>query len=143
MSHTRSFAFDLQGGPNVPVRVYAPEPCGETWADLMMLVDSGARQTLLPLYLAQPLACDAIPVSTADPIPVIGGETEAWKLGLPLAGQLLHYVDGKKETYGPKFEIQPLFAEMRSGLLGRADFFQAFTVSFTLNGDGPELNLSY
>ncbi len=45
--------------------------------------------------------------------------------------------------WGPTFALNPAFSEKDPMLLGRADFFQAFTVTFQKSPTTPAFHLDY
>lgn len=75
---------------------------------VMALIDSGAAWSLLPVSLAEPLGIEEIPASDFN---------------VPRA--TVH-----TKVAGTEFELHPAFAPVEFAVLGRADFFEHFIVSF-------------
>lgn len=111
---------------------------------LIAMVDSGAFTSALPIQVARDLGITDDELEQ-DPdggfgvgshfsfsrptVPVIGGVAR-----LTLEGTSVPWADG--------FVMAPVFTEHNSFLLGRQDFFKAFTVTFEEgNADGPFFHL--
>ena len=100
---------------------------------LRALVDSGADRTTLPLKIAWKLG-----IQPDELILRPGGgrgvksRFEVWTSSLPIrAGISRHDVStGADSAWGPAFTLSPVFIDGGFFLLGRADFFSVFTVTF-------------
>ncbi len=59
--------------------------------------------------------------------PRLGGDPKHWGRG----------------ALGPQFRLSPAFVDYDGALLGRADFFQAFTVTFQEDRRAPVFHLDH
>jgi hypothetical protein len=97
------------------------------------VVDSGADRTTFPLKVAWDLG-----IERDELILHPGGgrgvksRFDVWRSALPIrAGINRHDVaTGADSAWGPTFTLSPVFIDDGSFLLGRADFFSVFTVTF-------------
>jgi hypothetical protein len=97
------------------------------------LVDSGADRTTFPLKIAWDLG-----IQWDELILRPGGgrgvksHFDVWRSSVPIrAGISRHDVlTGADSAWGPAFTLSPFFIDGGSFLLGRADFFSVFTVTF-------------
>ena len=100
---------------------------------LRALVDSGADRTTLPLKIAWKLG-----LQPDELILRPGGgrgvksRFDVWTSTVPIrAGVSRRDVStGSHSAWGPAFTLRPVFIDGSSLLLGRADFFSVFTVTF-------------
>jgi len=100
---------------------------------LRALVDSGADRTTFPLKIAWKLG-----IQRNELILRPGGgrgvksHFDVWRSSVPIrAGISRHDVStGADAAWGPVFRLSPVFIDGGSFLLGRADFFSVFTVTF-------------
>jgi hypothetical protein len=100
---------------------------------LRALVDSGADRTTLPLKIAWELG-----IQPDELILRPGGgrgvksRFDVWASALPIrAGVSTRDAStGADSAWGPAFTLSPVFIDGSSLLLGRADFFSVFTVTF-------------
>src|SRR5689334_10570292 len=100
---------------------------------LRALVDSGADRTTFPLKLAWELG-----IQRNELILHPGGgrgvksHFDVWTSSVPIrAGVSRRNVStGADSAWGPAFTLSPVFIDDGLFLLGRADFFSAFTVTF-------------
>lgn len=100
---------------------------------LAALVDSGADRTTFPLKIAWELG-----IQRNELILHPGGgrgvksRFDVWTSSVPIrAGISKHDVSTDADSaWGPTFTLLPLFIDGGSFLLGRADFFSVFTVTF-------------
>ena len=100
---------------------------------LTALVDSGADRTTFPLKTARRLG-----IQRDELILRPGGgrgvksRFEVWTSSLPIrAGISRHDVStGADSSWGAGLTVSPFFVDGGSFLLGRADFFSVFTVTF-------------
>jgi hypothetical protein len=103
------------------------------------LIDSGADCSVLPNWVASDLGVEAELAPTA-PVEAVGGATiPALTLPRPIEAQVLL---GGAELWGSPFQLCPLFADVESILLGRADFFRAFKISFDEHEEPPCFTLT-
>ncbi len=92
------------------------------------VVDSGADRTFLPLSVAAKLGIeDALEEHSGGGLGVEGRTFSVWSSTIPIHGRV---VTDEGLTWGPRFRLEPLFADLGIALLGRADFFRTFTVTF-------------
>lgn len=61
-----------------------------------------------------------------------------WTSAVPITGQVIA-ADGS--VWGPRFSLDPLFADTDVALLGREDFFRAFTITFQEHPATPVYHL--
>ena len=100
---------------------------------LTALVDSGADRTTFPLKIARELG-----IQRDELILRPGGgrgvksRFDVWTSSVPIrAGISRHDVSIDADpAWGPTFTLWPFFIDDGSFLLGRADFFSVFTVTF-------------
>jgi hypothetical protein len=100
---------------------------------LKALVDSGADRTTFPLKVAWDLG-----IQRDELILRPGGARgvksrfDVWTSSVPIrAGVSTHDAStGADAAWGPAFTLRPFFIDGGSFLLGRADFFSVFTVTF-------------
>jgi hypothetical protein len=100
---------------------------------LRALVDSGADRTTLPLKIAWDLG-----IQRDELILRPGGgrgvksHFDVWTSSVPIrAGVSTRDAStGADSAWGPAFTLSPVFIDGGSLLLGRADFFSVFTVTF-------------
>jgi hypothetical protein len=106
---------------------------------VVAVVDSGADRTVLPLSVALRLAImDTLERDPADGFGFEGGAFPIWRSSLPLLGQVIAN-DGT--AWGPRFPLAPVFADADIALLGREDFFRAFTITFQEHPAAPVYHL--
>jgi hypothetical protein len=100
-----------------------------SWA----LVDSGADRTTFPLKIARELGIQRSEL-ILHPQGGRGVKSrfDVWTSSVPIrAGISRHDVWTDAESaWGPTFTLRPFFIDDGSFLLGRADFFSVFTVTF-------------
>jgi hypothetical protein len=100
---------------------------------LKALVDSGADRTTFPLKIAWDVG-----IQRNELILHSGGgrgvksHFDVWTSSVPIrAGISRRDVStGADSAWGPAFTLSPVFIDDGSFLLGRADFFSVFTVTF-------------
>jgi hypothetical protein len=104
------------------------------------VVDSGADVTLLPKDLGVSLGID-----TAAFEPTPEDSTGAGDVGFPTWGTP-HVIRARvmrgAEPWGPEIDLVPQYADETVPVLGRADFFDAFVVTFDQPG-GQCFHLDY
>ncbi len=99
------------------------------------MVDSGASTTSLPIGVADALGVRESLVE-GDEGTGVGSSFKTWSSPVMITGQVIAYIppsgggDAQPTLWGPVFPLSPMFIEPEDILFGRADFFQAFTVSF-------------
>jgi hypothetical protein len=112
---------DRPGRPPIP-----PVP-------MTALVDSGADRTTFPLEIAWKLGIQPNEL-TLRPGGGRGVKSrfDVWTSSLPIrAGVSTRDAStGADSAWGPAFMLSPFFIDDGSFLLGRADFFSVFTVTF-------------
>lgn len=100
---------------------------------LKALVDSGADRTTLPLKVAGDLG-----IQRNELISHPGGgrgvksRFDVWTSSVPIRAGISarDASTGGDSAWGPAFTLWPFFIDDDSFLLGRADFFSVFTVTF-------------
>jgi hypothetical protein len=100
---------------------------------LRALVDSGADRTTFPLEVAWELG-----IEQDELILRPGGgrgvksRFDTWRSSVPIRAGISrrNASTGAHAAWGPFFTLQPSFIDDGSFLLGRADFFSVFTVTF-------------
>ena len=108
-------------------------------------VDSGAARTYLPLVVADRLGiCDSLARNPVDSFGV-GSTFATWTSPNPIGAQIIAtYPDARGRTeVGPELRLRPWFGEPEDFLLGRADFFQAFQITFNENPMAPRFHLDW
>jgi hypothetical protein len=106
---------------------------------IQALVDSGADRTFLPLSVAADLAIeDELEEHPGGGHGVEGRAFSVWSSPVPIYGRV---VTDEGLTWGPRFRLEPVFADLGIALLGRADFFRAFTVTFQEHPATPVYHL--
>jgi hypothetical protein len=110
------------------------------------VVDSGADKTLLPKRLAAELG---IPGGDLEPTPegssgAGGAWFPTWEIPYPIKAQVIAPFPEPRglEPWGPEITLTPEFATDTIPLFGRADFFEAFTVTIDQPG-GQVFHLDY
>jgi hypothetical protein len=98
------------------------------------LLDTGASRSAFPLSVARDLGIsDQLGVASPLNIPGQGGKTaECWTAPHSVIhAQVIADLAGGPVLFGPRVPINPLFIQdERWFVLGRDDFFRAFTVTF-------------
>jgi hypothetical protein len=106
------------------------------------VVDSGAPRSLFPKEIAeQSLGLSLVTGPTMEGVEETKFPT--WSASVPILGKVLRVTDHGLEEWGPEFRLDPAFAEKGSFVLGRADFFPLFTITFDppRYGYGPAITL--
>lgn len=108
------------------------EPQG--FVDVLALVDSGAFRSCFPKQIGYELGITDEEL-TEDPNggTGVGSRFRFWTTDVPIrAGVALFEPapDGSAQPWGPGFPLSPAFTETDAFLLGRADFFRAYQVTF-------------
>jgi hypothetical protein len=111
-------------------------------------IDSGSVRSLCPLLYLEELG-----LSTADLVknerkgsPAVGPEFDTWSPKVGISGQIMipSLEENDLVPWDKLFNMDLVFAETETLLLGQADFFAAFDVRF-LNGtehdEGSELQI--
>lgn len=116
---------------------------------MLACVDSGADRTFLPLGIAGQLGI-ADNELTQDPHGGrgVGSSFSTWSSTVPIFGRILAILgtpaQPRPELWGPQFLLSPAFSENDDCLLlGRQDFFRAFTVTFQEQASGPVFHVDY
>jgi hypothetical protein len=108
-------------------------------------VDSGAYRSIFPLQVARALGIqDDELVQDAHQGEGVGSRFTIWTTTVPIrAGVALFEAaaDGSDRLWGPGFALSPAFTEHDVFLLGRADFFAVFRVTFEVTPTGPVFHL--
>jgi hypothetical protein len=124
-------------------------PVGDDVVRVVAMVDSGAWTTCLPKQIAYRLGLtDAELVENPEAAYGVGSTFRTWSPTLPVWGRVwanLVQPDGTSEItlWGPDFQLYPAFTDHDSFLLGRADFFEAFVVTFEPGNPDPMFHLDY
>jgi hypothetical protein len=123
------------GGPVLRIGMVVDRPGRLTPPPLLLtaLVDSGADRTTFPLKIARGLG-----IQQDELILRPGGgrgvksRFDVWTSSLPIRAGVSTYnaSTGADAAWGPAFTLRPFFIDDGSFLLGRADFFSVFTVTF-------------
>jgi hypothetical protein len=68
---------------------------------------------------------------------------DTWASSTPIDAQVVRVTPDGLEDFGPEFHLNPAFAEKGSFVLGRADFFPHFSITFepARYGYGPAVVL--
>jgi len=103
-------------------------------------VDSGAWRSIFPKQIAYDLGIQDHEL-TQDPQggSGVGSTFPVWMSTVPIAAGIAFFEpnpDGSERPWGPGFALEPGFTEHDAFLLGRADFFKAFTVIFDVDENG-------
>ena len=97
------------------------------------LVDSGADRTTFPLKIAWDLGIQRDEL-TLRPGGGRGVKShfDVWTSSVPIRAGVSRrdVATGTYSAWGPTFTLRPFFIDGGSFLLGRADFFSVFTVTF-------------
>jgi hypothetical protein len=113
--------------------------------EVRALVDSGAYRSSFPLQVAGDLGIEQRELVEDQAGGVgVGSHFRVWTTPVPIrAGVALFEAasDGTRQPWGPGFTLTPAFIEHDAFLLGRADFFRAFTVTFEETPEGPVFHL--
>jgi hypothetical protein len=114
-------------GPKKPVVVLA-------------MVDSGAWRSSFPKQIAYGLGLTDADLEL-DPTggSGVGSQFQFWTSLRPIRAGLAFFTpnpDGSERPWGPGFDLSPAFTEHDAFLLGRADFFAAFSVTFDRDANG-------
>jgi hypothetical protein len=112
---------------------------------VLAIVDSGASNTCFPMVIATRLGiADHELQQDADPsIGVEGQGYTTWSSTLPLEAWIVASTAQGSVAWGPRFPLSPSFSDKDPFLLGRADFFKRFTVTFQENLTPPVFHLDY
>jgi hypothetical protein len=106
------------------------------------LVDSGAEETLLPLEVARRLRLDDELHEDPQGAKGVGARFATWRTHVAIRGRLLRpRLRDLKLPWGPELQLRPVFADVRIALLGRADFFPHFRITFETDPIGPIFHL--
>jgi hypothetical protein len=105
----------------------------------LAVVDSGADRTFLPKNVASHLGIgeDELVMTPQGGTGVEGRSFPTWASTVPITGRVVTAAG----LWGPRFPLEPLFADLGLALLGRADFFRAFTVTFQEHPATPVYHL--
>jgi hypothetical protein len=124
--------YQRDQGPFLEVRLTTAS--GSTVID--GIVDSGASVSVMPRWVAEDLGISE-ELEPAEPLEGVGGPIDAWSFPGDIQAQAI--VDG--QDWGAPFNLRPAFADVEAILLGREDFFGAFTVTFDERPDPPYFEL--
>ncbi len=113
----------------------------------LAIVDSGASRSFFPKSIARLLGLDPAHLvqDVQDATGVEGGSFPTWSSTKQVMGQIFR-IDPKQHhasPWGPQFPMDPAFAEKDVTLLGRSDFFPAFSIYFRTNAHGPLFTIEY
>lgn len=104
------------------------------------MVDSGAFRSCFPLRMARDLGVSDDQL-TEDPGGGfgVGARFRLWTATVPIRARIGLFEpepNGSTRPWGPEFRLTPAFTEHEVSLLGRADFFRGFTITFAEEEDG-------
>jgi hypothetical protein len=122
-----------------------PEQPEGQLVQVLAIVDSGAYRTSFPLQIATDLgiAQDELfedPHGGAG----VGSRFRVWTTTVPIMAGIALFQpgpDGHPQPWGPSFSLSPGFIEHDAFLLGREDFFRAFTITFENTPGGQVFHL--
>jgi hypothetical protein len=103
---------------------------------VLAMMDSGADRCLFPMQIAGRLGLIGKYDMNKDARKSsgVGSEFETYSSTIPIRAQIVASVQMGaavvQQAWGPQLTLTPAFAKAENFLLGRADFFKAFTVSF-------------
>lgn len=110
-------------------------------------VDSGASRSFLPLEVAHRLGIQPqeLTQDAHGGMGVEGAGFDTHSSTVPIEAMVMALIGPNNtfQAWGPRFVLQPAFSEKDPMLLGRSDFFQAFTVSFQEHAQTPVFHLDY
>lgn len=107
-------------------------------------VDSGAARSYFPLAIADRLGVRDLLVKNDERSVGLGSEFDTWTCPIPIYGQIVAtFPELGRIERGPRLTLHPWFGEPEDFLLGRADFFQAFTITFMENPVNPLFHLDW
>ena len=123
------------GGPllRIGMVIDRPRPSPTPPVLLTALVDSGADRTTFPLKIAWKLGIQRNElILHPEGGRGVKSHFDVWTSSVPIrAGISRRDVStGAHSAWGPAFTLRPVFIDDSSLLLGRADFFSVFTVTF-------------
>lgn len=111
-------------------------------------VDSGAHRTLLPLSVATRLGLQPAELTQdAGQAGGVGSIFNTWSSTVPIIGKVMAFLAGvaqPPQPWGPDIDMNPGFTDLQpepSTLLGRMDFFRAFTISFNEDSIAPQFSI--
>jgi hypothetical protein len=117
---------------------------GETQPDpvsVIAMVDSGAYRTSFPLQIAYDLGIQPDELVEDEHGGVgVGSQFRVWTTTTDIHAGIAFFEpapDGTERPWGEGFSLSPAFTEHNAFLLGRADFFAAFDVTFENGSEGP------
>lgn len=118
-----------------------PGPPEGRLVELPALVDSGAYRSSFPLQIAHALGIEQHEL-VEDPAggAGVGSHFRVWTTPVPIRAGIALFEsasDGTRQPWGPGFTLAPAFIEHDVFLLGRADFFRAFKLTFEEAPAGP------
>jgi hypothetical protein len=111
-------------------------------------VDSGAYRTLLPISMAFRLGLQPTElVQDMGPSGGVGSTFNTWSSTVPIVGKVIAILQGAttRQPWGPIIALNPGFTDLQpepATLLGRADFFQAFSIRFDENAATPSFTIT-
>lgn len=107
---------------------------------VLAMVDSGAWRSIFPLSIAHDLGLEPHELrEDPDGGAGVASTFRVWMPTLPIRAGIAFFeldANGYHVPWGPGFPLEPAFTEAESFLLGRADFFRSFAVTFELDGNG-------
>jgi len=106
-------------------------------------VDSGACRTLVPLSVAVRLGLQANELTLDQgSFGGVGSSINTWSSSVPVLGTVMAFPEtaSPAQPWGPVVDLNPGFTDLQpepATLLGRADFFRAFVITFNEDSAAP------
>ena len=112
--------------------------------NIAAIVDSGAATSYFALDVAEELGIRS-DLTEAGSGGGLGSSFQIWKAPRPVRAQVVAlYPEPQGATLiGPVVNLHPSFGDPQDSLLGRADFFRAFQISFRESATPPLLTLAW
>lgn len=131
-------------GPVLRLMLWVEHPDKTSRQYIAAIVDSGASRSYFTLDVADELGIRDELEEFGRSVG-LGSEFQTWRSRKPVKAQILAiYPEPQGPTLvGPVFELDPSFGEPQDSLLGREDFFRAFTITFDENPVKPTLTLEW
>jgi len=106
------------------------------------VVDSGADRTFLSRDVATRLGIgDELIPDPRGGIGIEGQPFRTWFSPVPIDAWVLTAIGTPLRVWGPRLRLDPVFSDAEIAVLGRADFFLAFTVTLQEHPATPVYHL--